>query len=74
MATIKIMMCIISNELDKGAKSVYSDEMEAIAHFLKDVTTEYVDTITDCQAWHQFSTIDHWEDVEEIVFLLLFDS
>lgn len=68
LVTLKKMMHMLSDELDKGAKSMYLDATKARVHFQKDVTTEYTDTITDYQSWHQFITIDHREDVEELVF------
>lgn len=67
-------MHMLSNELDKGAKSVYLDASEARVHFQKDVTTEYMDTITYYPTWHQFATVDHCEDIEELVFPQLFES
>ena len=62
------MMCMLSDELDRGAKLVYMDAMDARVHFQKYVTIEYMETIADYQAWNQFSTIDHHEDVQELVF------
>jgi len=67
LATFKAMVCMLSNELDRGAISVYPDAMEARVHFQRDVTIEHTDTITDDQAWHQFATIDHHNDVKELV-------
>jgi len=66
--TLKAMMCMLSNELDREAKVVYLDVTKARVRFQKDVTTEYTDTIVDYQIWHQLTTIDHHEDVEELVF------
>ncbi len=74
LAALKTMMWMLSDELDKGAKSVYPDATEARFRFHKDVTIEYADTIIDYQAWHQFTTVDHCEDVEELVFPQLFES
>ena len=62
------MMHMLSNDLDKGAKLVYQDATEARVCFQQDVTIEHVETITDDQYWHQFATIDHCEDVKELVF------
>ena len=67
-AALNTMMHMLSDKLDRGAKSVYPDAMEARVHFQQDVTFEHADTIMDYQAWHQFATIDHREDVEELVF------
>ena len=53
---------------------MYPDAMEARVHFQKDVTLEYTDTIVDYQAWHQFATVDHHEDVEELVCPQFFES
>jgi len=38
LTTLKTMMCMLSNELDKGAQVVYPDAMEARFCFQKDVT------------------------------------
>lgn len=67
---LKTIMCMLSNELDRGAKSVYSDATEARDFFQKYVSTEYM----DYQAWHQFTTVYHREDVEELVFPQLYES
>ena len=74
MAALKTMMHILFNKLDKGAKSLYPDATKARVRFHKDVTTEYEDTINDYQAWHEFATINHQEDVKELVFPQLYDS
>jgi len=68
------MMHMLLDELDRGAKVVYPNATEARVHFQKYVTTEYTDTITDYQSWNQFVTIDHHEDVEELVFPQLSES
>lgn len=65
---LKTMMCMISNELDKGSKLVYMYPTEVRVHFQKDATMEYADTITDYQDWHHFANINHQEDVKELVF------
>jgi len=59
---------MLSDELDREARVVYPDVMKVRVCFQKDVTIEYMDTIANYQAWHQFATIDHREDVEELVF------
>jgi len=71
---LKTMMHMLIDELDRGAKIVYLDATEARLRFQKDVTTEYTDTIMDYQAWHQFTTIDHHKDVEELVLPQLSES
>ncbi len=48
--TLKMMMCMLSDELDRGAISVYLDATEAGAHFQYDVTIECVETIMTDQA------------------------
>lgn len=65
---------MLSYELGRGAKPVYSNATEARVFFHKDVTIEYTNTITDYQAWHLFATINHHEDVEELVFPQLSES
>lgn len=62
------LMHILLDESDKGAKAVYPDAIEGRIHFQKDVTTKYTDTIMDYRAWYLFFTIDHHEDVEDLVF------
>ena len=52
LATLKTMMCMLSDELDKGAKSMCLDATKARVHFQKDITIEYTNTIIDYQAWH----------------------
>jgi len=71
---LKTMMCMLSDELDRGAQVVYPNAMEARVRFQKDVTLEYTDTIADYRAWHQFTIIGDHEDVEELVFPLLCES
>lgn len=52
LTALKTMMQILSNELDRGARVVYSDAMEARVRFQKYVTLEYMDTIADYRSWH----------------------
>lgn len=68
LAALKTMMCMLIDELDRDAKIVYPDATKERVHFHQNVTIEHTDTITDYQAWHHFATIDHHEDVEELVF------
>lgn len=68
LGALKTMMCKLSDEFDRRAKLVYPYATEAIVLFQQDVTIEYADTITDYQALHQFATIDHREDVNELIF------
>ena len=65
---LETMMHMLSNELDRGAREVYLDVMDARVNFQKDVTLKYMDTIADYQSWHQFAIVDHHEHVEELVF------
>jgi len=74
LVALKTMMCMLLDDLDRGAKSAYPDATEARVFFQQDVTIEHADTTTDYQAWHQLATIDHCEDVEELVFPQLFES
>ena len=73
-AALKTMMSILLDELDRGAKSVYPDAMEARVRFQQDVTIEHANTITNYQAWHQFATVDHCKDVKELIFPQLSES
>jgi len=57
--TLKTMMCMLSNELEKGAISVYPNATKARVFFQRDVTIECIDTIMNDQSLHQFATIDH---------------
>ena len=52
------MMHMLSDELDRGARSMYPDAMEARFRFQTDVTTEHMDTMKDYQSWHQYVTVD----------------
>ena len=65
---LKTMMRMISDKLDKGARAVYLDVVEERVRFHKDVTLVYTDTIVDYRSWHQYTTIDHCEDVKELDF------
>ena len=49
---LKIMMCMLTDELERGARAVYPNAMEARVKFQKDVTLEHTDTIVDYQSWH----------------------
>lgn len=66
--TLKTMMSMLHDELDRGSKSVYPDATKARVRFQKDVTMEYANTIVGYQAWHQFATNDHHKDVDELDF------
>jgi len=66
-ATLKKMTHMLSNKLERGAISMYLDVVEPRVFFQQDVTIEPTDTITNDQAWHQFTTIDHHKDVKELV-------
>jgi len=68
MAALKTMIHMLSNKLDIGAKLVYLNIMEARVQFQKDVTIEYTDTITDYQSYHLFTTTNHEEHVNDLVF------
>lgn len=45
--TLKTMMCMLLDELDKGARAVYLDAIEERVCFQKYVTIEYTYTITN---------------------------
>ena len=49
-ATLKTMMHILIDELDRGARAVYPYAMEARFKFQRDVTAEHTDTIKDYQS------------------------
>lgn len=68
LATLKTMMCMLSDELDGGARAVYPDAMEARFMFQIDFTAKHTDTIKDYQSWHQYVIVDHHEDVEQLDF------
>ena len=67
-ATLKTMMHILLDELDKGAREVYLDAMEARVRFQTDVTAEHTETIKDYRSWHQYVIVDQHVDVEELDF------
>lgn len=67
LATLNTMMHMLLDELDNGVRAVYLNAIEARVFFHNDVTTEYADTIADYHYWHQFTIVDHHEDVEELV-------
>ena len=68
------MMCILSYELERGAKAMYPDATEARVRLQKYVTKKYTETITYYPAWHQFTNIEYHEDVKELLFPWLSDS
>jgi len=68
LATLKTMMCMLTNELDRGAQAVYLDVMEARFRFQMDVIIEHTNTIKDYQSWHQYVTVDQHEDVKQLDF------
>ena len=72
--TLKKMMRMLLHELDKGAQAVYPDAMEARVPFQKYVTLKYTDIIVDYRSWHHFTTVNHHENVEELVFQQLSES
>jgi len=66
--TLKTMMHILSDELDREAWVVYLDAMEARFKFQMDVTVECMNTIKDYQYWNQYVTFDQHEDVKQLEF------
>ena len=74
LATLKKMIQMILDDLDRGAQAMYPDVMDARVRFQKYVTIDYTDTIMDYRSWHQFTTIKHCEDVKELVFQQLSES
>jgi len=67
-STLKTMMCMLSDKLDRGAQAVYLDAMKARVGFQTDVTVEHTDTIKDYRSWHQYVTVDQHDDVDELDF------
>ena len=66
--TLKTMMHMLTDELDRGARAVYPDAMEARFRFQTDFTAEHTDDIKDYQSWHRYVTVDQHEDVEKLDF------
>jgi len=66
--TLKTMMHMLLDELDRGAWAVYLDAMEAGFKFHMDVTSKHTDTIKDYQSWHQYVITYKHEDVEQLDF------
>lgn len=66
LTTLETNMHMLSDELDRGAQAVYQNTMEARVRFQKDVTLQYMDTITDYRAWHRFAIVNHHEDLKEL--------
>ena len=46
-AALKTMICILLEKLDRGARAVYRDAMEARVKFQIDVTAEHTNAIKD---------------------------
>jgi len=65
---------MLLDELDGGAISAYLDATKVRVRLQQDVTIEHANTITDDQAWHHFTTVDHREDFEGLVFPQLSES
>lgn len=68
LALLRTKLHMLQDKLDQGYISVYSEAMEARVCFQEDIIKEYADTIAYYQAWHQFVTKDHKEDVDEMLF------
>lgn len=49
---LNTMMCILLDNLDRGAQEVYPDAMDLRFRFQIDVTTEHMETIKDYRSWH----------------------
>ena len=64
LATLRTMMHVLSDKLDRGARVVYPDAMEARFKFQMHVSSEHIDTIKDYHSWHQYVTVDQHEDVK----------
>ncbi len=52
LSALKMMMHMLSDELDKGAISMYADATKARVFFQQDVTIKHMNTITNNEAWH----------------------
>ena len=63
-ATLKTVMRMLTDELERGAREMYPDAMEARFRFQTSVTTKHTDTLKDYQSWQQYVTVDQHEDVE----------
>ena len=50
--TLKTMMHMLSDDLDRGSRAVYPDAMKGRVKCQMDVTAEHTDTIKDYRYWH----------------------
>lgn len=66
--TMKTMMHMLSNDLDRGTREVYPDAMDSRVKSQMDVSTKHTDTIKDYRSWHQYVTIAGHEDVDDLDF------
>lgn len=66
--TLKTMLGMLQDELDRGSWTIYPESMEVIVCFEKDITKQYGGTIAQYQAWYQFITEAHKADVVDLVF------
>jgi len=63
LITLKTMMNMVTDELDRGAWAMYLDAMEVSFRFQTDVTSKHMETMKDYQSWHQYVIVDQHEDV-----------
>ena len=55
--TLKKMMGMLTDELDRGARELYPDVMEARFKLQINVTVKHTDTINDYRSWRQYVTV-----------------
>jgi len=52
LATLRVVLCMLQDELDRGFRTIYLETMEPIVCFEKYVTKKYGGTIAQYQAWY----------------------
>ena len=68
LTTIKTMLHMLQDELDKDFRTISPEAMEESVFFDKDVIKQYGDIIEQYQASYQFVNEDHCKEVTELVF------
>lgn len=67
-STLRTVLCLLQDGLDRGFKTIYAKAMEERVPFDKDVIKEYEDTIEHYKACYPCVTENHHKKVTELVF------
>jgi len=62
------MLLMLTKGVETGSNSLYLDAMEARVRFHPDTITQFGDVIAQYQAWHQYVTMKHQVEFDDLEF------